>query len=110
MADNNTLNVQEDEATDSSLVSSDTENREEETGEKRVLTPQEEEENLYAGQSEDDVENLDSNTKSILMTMMGQLKIGMDLTKIPIPCDFLEPRSLLEKLTDFTTHCQILCS
>ena len=67
------------------------------------------EQEMFSGQSEDDVEVLDSNTKSMLMSLMGELKIGMDLTKIPIPCDFLEPRSLLEKLTDFLSHCQILC-
>jgi hypothetical protein len=109
MNNNDLLNVEE-EGSDSSIVSSDTEILDNETGEKRAITPQEEEANLFAGQSEEDVETLDSNTKSLLMTMMGQLKIGMDLTKIPIPCDFLEPRSLLEKLTDFTTHCQILCA
>ncbi|KAL0478147.1 hypothetical protein AKO1_013084 [Acrasis kona] len=98
----------EEDETDSSNAISDNEMVDQETGTKRVLSPQEEEENLYHGQSEDDVETLGSETKSLLMTMMGQLKIGMDLTKIPIPCDFLEPRSLLEKLTDFTTHCQIL--
>jgi hypothetical protein len=70
------------------------------------LTPDE----MYKGLDGDDTEVLDNNTKSLLMSMMGELKIGMDLTKVPIPCDFLEPRSLLEKLTDFLSHCQILCS
>ncbi|EFC46120.1 predicted protein [Naegleria gruberi] len=63
---------------------------------------------MFKGQSEDDIEILNENTKSMLMQFMGQLKIGMDLTKIPIPCDFLEPRSLLEKLTDFNTHAHLL--
>jgi len=76
-----------------------------------TLSPQEEQEQeMYKGLDGDDTEVLDSNTKSLLMSMMGELKIGMDLTKVPIPCDFLEPRSLLEKLTDFLSHCQILCS
>jgi oxysterol-binding protein-related protein 8 len=32
----------------------------------------------------------------------------MDLSKIMIPCEFLEPRSLLERMTDFMTH-SFLC-
>ena len=70
---------------------------------------EEQEQEMYKGLDHDDTEVLDSNTKSLLMSMMGELKIGMDLTKVAIPCDFLEPRSLLEKLTDFLSHCQILC-
>lgn len=74
----------------------------------RELSKEEEQCEMFKGQSEDDIEILNENTKSMLMQFMGQLKIGMDLTKIPIPCDFLEPRSLLEKLTDFNTHAHLL--
>ena len=85
---------------DSSSVVEDTPQRE--------LSKEEEQCEMFKGQSEDDIEILNENTKSMLMQFMGQLKIGMDLTKIPIPCDFLEPRSLLEKLTDFNTHANLL--
>ena len=74
----------------------------------RELSKEEEQSEMFKGQSEDDIEILNESTKSLLMQFMGQLKIGMDLTKIPIPCDFLEPRSLLEKLTDFNTHVHLL--
>lgn len=75
------------------------------TDPKDIKVPEEE---VYSGVSSDDVEVVNENTKSLLFQMMSQLKIGMDLTRVMIPCDFLEPRSLLEKLTDFMTHGQIL--
>lgn len=88
---------------------SDFDNQQQQQQPDREMTQQEQESEMYKG-IEDDIEVLDTNTKSMLMTMMGELKIGMDLTKIPIPCDFLEPRSLLERLTDFLSHGQILCN
>jgi len=90
--------------------SSDTDSSQQHDEMARELSSHEQEHEMFKGLDGDDTEVLDSNTKSLLMTMMGELKIGMDLTKVPIPCDFLEPRSLLEKLTDFLSHCQILCN
>jgi hypothetical protein len=68
----------------------------------------EQEQITLEGVGADDVEVVDEETKSIMFSMMKQLKWGMDLTKIMIPCEFLEPRSLLEKLTDFMTHIDIV--
>jgi hypothetical protein len=64
----------------------------------------------FQGVSEEDTEELGEKQKNLIIQIIGQLKIGMDLTKVLIPVDFLEPRSLLEKLTDFLTHCDIVCN
>lgn len=66
------------------------------------------EEELLKGARQEDVEVVDTETQSIIFSLMKQLKWGMDLTKIMIPCEFLEPRSLLEKLTDFLSHCDLI--
>lgn len=66
------------------------------------------EEELLKGARKEDVEIVDPETQSIIFGLMKQLKWGMDLTKIMIPCEFLEPRSLLEKLTDFLSHCDLI--
>lgn len=59
--------------------------------------------------NEDDTEVLGDKQKNLILQVIGQLKVGMDLTKVLIPVDFLEDRSLLEKLTDLLTHCDIIC-
>lgn len=56
----------------------------------------------------DETEELDENKKSLLKHLIGQLKVGMDLSKVTLPTHVLEPRSLLEKLTDFLVHGDIL--
>eukprot|EP01080_Neovahlkampfia_damariscottae_P004261 gene4261-7597_t len=71
-------------------------------------TEEEKEEITLKGAEEGDVEIVDEETKSIMFSLMKQLKWGMDLTKIMIPCEFLEPRSLLEKLTDLMSHSDII--
>lgn len=48
------------------------------------------------------------NNKSLLRHLIGQLKVGMDLSRVTLPTHVLEPRSLLEKLTDFLCHADIL--
>ncbi|KAL9654308.1 hypothetical protein ABK040_010339 [Willaertia magna] len=104
-----TLNVSNDEQ-DSSLSESDSTSGAniDEMEMKGEIPKEVQQEEMFKGQSEDDIEVLNENTKSLLMQFMGQLRIGMDLSRIPIPCDFLEPRSLLEKLTDFMTHAHII--
>eukprot|EP00004_Rigifila_ramosa_P013391 TRINITY_DN2956_c0_g1_i1.p1 TRINITY_DN2956_c0_g1~~TRINITY_DN2956_c0_g1_i1.p1 ORF type:complete len:382 (+),score=78.51 TRINITY_DN2956_c0_g1_i1:32-1147(+) len=49
-------------------------------------------------------EALDEQSGSLLLALIGQLKIGMDLSRVTLPTFVLEPRSLLEKLTDFMSH------
>lgn len=46
----------------------------------------------------------DESNRSLLRHLIGQLRVGMDLSKVTLPTHVLEPRSLLEKLTDFLVH------
>lgn len=55
-------------------------------------------------------EKLDEKPKSILMSMIRQLKTGMDLSKVTLPTFILEPRSFLEKCSDFMLHGKIIQS
>ncbi|KAI8994715.1 hypothetical protein BDB01DRAFT_773828 [Pilobolus umbonatus] len=42
--------------------------------------------------------------RTILMGMLNQLRRDMDLYRITLPACILEPRSMLEKVTDFLSH------
>jgi hypothetical protein len=54
--------------------------------------------------NEADQEQLDDEPRSIIMAMIKQLKYGMDLHKVTFPTFVLEPRSMLERVTDFLAH------
>lgn len=56
----------------------------------------------------DDVEVLDKEEGNLVMALISQLRIGMDLTKITLPTFVLEPRSMLERITDFTAHPELI--
>ena len=56
------------------------------------------------GADDDDVEELDDESGSILLSLIGQLRLGMDLHKVTLPTFVLEPRSMLERVTDFLSH------
>mgnify|MGYP001508221083 FL=1 len=56
------------------------------------------------GADADDVEELDDESGSILLSLIGQLRLGMDLNKVTLPTFVLEPRSMLERVTDFLSH------
>jgi hypothetical protein len=53
-------------------------------------------------------EELGQEGKSIFLTLLKQVRPGMDLSKVVLPTFILEPRSMLEKLTDFMSHSDIL--
>lgn len=57
-----------------------------------------------AGQTED----VPEENKSLLWTLLKQVRPGMDLSKVVLPTFILEPRSFLEKLTDYYYHCDII--
>jgi hypothetical protein len=63
---------------------------------------------LQIGEEPDYEEKLDEAPKSILLGMMKQLKPGMDLSRVTLPTFILEPRSFLEKFSDFMAHSSIL--
>ncbi|XP_055342581.1 oxysterol-binding protein-related protein 10-like [Paramacrobiotus metropolitanus] len=46
--------------------------------------------------------------KSVILHLIGQLKIGMDLTKVTLPTFILERRSLLEMFADYMGHAYVL--
>ncbi|KDQ54974.1 hypothetical protein JAAARDRAFT_38086 [Jaapia argillacea MUCL 33604] len=52
----------------------------------------------------DDTSILDENEGSIIMSLISQLRVGMDLSKVTFPTFVLEPRSMLERITDFMAH------
>jgi hypothetical protein len=62
--------------------------------------------------SDPDAEKLPEEQKGIIMAMIKQLKPGngMDLSRVTLPTFILEPRSLLERFTDFLTHAQYIIS
>jgi len=53
-------------------------------------------------------EELAQDSKSIIFALLKQVKIGMDLSRVTLPTFILEPRSMLEKLSDFLTHAELL--
>ncbi len=55
-------------------------------------------------------EVLDNEPRSIILSMLSQVTKGMDLHKIAFPAFVLEPRSLLERVTDFMAHQTLLFS
>lgn len=57
---------------------------------------------LYDDDNEDDVE-MESHG-SVVRHLLGQVKIGMDLTKVVLPTFILERRSLLEMYADYFAH------
>lgn len=52
----------------------------------------------------DDTSLLDDNEGSIITSLISQLKVGMDLSRVTFPTFVLEPRSMLERITDFMSH------
>ncbi|KAH9949524.1 Oxysterol-binding protein [Amylocystis lapponica] len=52
----------------------------------------------------DDTSILDEDEGSIISSLISQLRVGMDLSKVTFPTFVLEPRSMLERITDFMSH------
>lgn len=51
-----------------------------------------------------DPEFIDDEPRNVIIGMLSQFKKGMDLHKVPFPTFVLEPRSMLERITDFVSH------
>lgn len=56
----------------------------------------------------DETSVLDENEGSIIASLISQLRIGMDLSKVTFPTFVLEPRSMLERITDFMSHPELI--
>lgn len=65
---------------------------------------------IYDVHIDDDVvtEAIDEEPRSIILELISQLKLGTDLSKVTFPTFVLEPRSLLERITDFMAHHDIV--
>jgi hypothetical protein len=67
-------------------------------------------------------EVLGSESKNLILALLKQVRpgtynvnvlmlmryTGMDLHKVVLPTFILEPRSMLEKISDYLTHCELL--
>ena len=56
----------------------------------------------------DCTEVLEDDSRSILMGIISQLGKGTDLHRVTLPTFVLEPRSMLERITDFMSHPELL--
>ncbi|KAF9987361.1 hypothetical protein BGZ65_004011 [Modicella reniformis] len=56
----------------------------------------------------EDTEVLDDGTKSILLGIISQLGKTTDLHRVTLPTFVLEPRSMLERITDFMSHPELI--
>jgi len=55
-----------------------------------------------------DQEQLDDEPKNIILEMIKQLRYGMDLHKVTFPTFVLEYRSMLERISDFLAHPELI--
>lgn len=55
-------------------------------------------------------EELGEEPRNIILGMLSQVTKGMDLHRITFPTFVLEPRSMLERITDFMSHPQLILS
>ncbi|KAI5810405.1 hypothetical protein BZA77DRAFT_328169 [Pyronema omphalodes] len=61
-----------------------------------------------AGAKEEEETVVDENEKSMLMSIISQLRPGADLSRITLPTFILEPKSMLERITNFMQHPETL--
>ena len=51
----------------------------------------------------------DMNTRLTILDLCGKhSRVGMDLSKVTFPTFVLEPRSMLERITDFMSHPELI--
>ncbi|XP_053305359.1 oxysterol-binding protein-related protein 5 [Spea bombifrons] len=53
-------------------------------------------------------EKVSDENKSLMWTLLKQMRPGMDLSRVVLPTFILEPRSFLNKLSDYYYHADIL--
>ncbi|KAJ8247582.1 hypothetical protein GJAV_G00247980 [Gymnothorax javanicus] len=54
------------------------------------------------------VETVSEENKGLIWTLLKQVRPGMDLSKVVLPTFILEPRSFLDKLSDYYYHANLL--
>ena len=60
------------------------------------------------GDAGDQTEEFSDENKSIVWFLVKQVRPGMDLSKVVLPTFILEPRSFLDKISDYYYHADIL--
>uniref|UniRef100_A0A3B4DQX2 Oxysterol-binding protein n=1 Tax=Pygocentrus nattereri TaxID=42514 RepID=A0A3B4DQX2_PYGNA len=74
-------------------------------------------ETIYVQQSHEELgeageasqtETVSEENKSLIWTLLKQVRPGMDLSKVVLPTFILEPRSFLDKLSDYYFHADFL--
>jgi len=60
------------------------------------------------GTTENQTEEFSEENKSIVWFLMKQVRPGMDLSKVVLPTFILEPRSFLDKISDYYYHADII--
>ncbi|KAI8990350.1 hypothetical protein BDB01DRAFT_848422 [Pilobolus umbonatus] len=58
--------------------------------------------------NEDNVEEIGEGSRSILLAIASQLTKGTDLHRVTLPTFVLEKRSMLERITDFMAHPELI--
>uniref|UniRef100_A0A8C1GZD8 Oxysterol-binding protein n=1 Tax=Cyprinus carpio TaxID=7962 RepID=A0A8C1GZD8_CYPCA len=65
-------------------------------------------EELGEAGEESQTETVSEENKSLIWTLLKQVRPGMDLSKVVLPTFILEPRSFLDKLSDYYYHADFL--
>lgn len=75
-----------------------------------VETPyvENEHEELGVQGDESQTEEVNDEDKSLIWALLKQVRPGMDLSKVVLPTFILEPRSFLDKLSDYYYHADLL--
>ena len=63
---------------------------------------------FISSQTENQTEEFSEENKSIVWFLMKQVRPGMDLSKVVLPTFILEPRSFLDKISDYYYHADII--
>ncbi|KAI0102136.1 Oxysterol-binding protein [Nemania sp. FL0031] len=63
-----------------------------------------------SGEMEDDTSIMEPDQGNVLTHIISQLRPGADLSRVVLPTFILEPRSMLERITNFMCHPEMLLS
>ncbi|KAI0449756.1 Oxysterol-binding protein [Xylaria acuta] len=63
-----------------------------------------------AGEVDDDTSVMEPDQGNVLTHIISQLRPGADLSRVVLPTFILEPRSMLERITNFMCHPEMLLS
>ncbi|PHH50363.1 Oxysterol-binding protein-like protein OBPa [Ceratocystis fimbriata CBS 114723] len=67
-----------------------------------------EDQHASPGTDDDDTEVMEASEGNVLSHLISQLRPGADLSRVTLPTFILEPRSMLERITNFMCHPEML--